>query len=88
LTARFLLTTIYYCYTSLLFVDIHSIILSGLDGGACDFGEAVEMLRTMESGGTKHIIATLHYIAGTFRNDARMISQFLDSSSLLFILLF
>lgn len=47
-----------------MFVDIHSHIIPGIDDGAEDIEQAVQMLRTAYENGTGHIIATPHFISG------------------------
>ncbi|NLK93565.1 MAG: capsular biosynthesis protein [Clostridiales bacterium] len=42
-------------------IDIHSHILPGIDDGAKNQEETLEMLKTAEKDGTKKIIATPHY---------------------------
>lgn len=43
------------------FIDIHSHILPGIDDGACDEKEALEMLKIAASSGIRKIIATPHF---------------------------
>ncbi len=58
-----------------MFADIHSHILPALDDGVSDIEEAVKVLRAAELSGTKHIVATPHYISGTLENDYNIIRQ-------------
>lgn len=55
------------------FIDIHSHILPGLDDGAKDIAESLEMARRYEWTGIKKVIATPHFLPGTawaFKKDA------------------
>ena len=47
------------------FIDIHSHILPGLDDGAKDMAESLEIARRYESTGIKKVIATPHFLPGT-----------------------
>lgn len=47
------------------FIDIHSHILPGLDDGAKDMAESVEIARCYERTGIKKIVATPHFLPGT-----------------------
>lgn len=44
-----------------LFADIHAHILPGMDDGAADMDESVEMLRMAVADGTAHIVVTPHF---------------------------
>ncbi len=48
-------------------VDIHTHILPGVDDGAENFDEAIEMLRIAQSNGTTDIVLTPHYLARDMR---------------------
>ncbi len=49
------------------FVDIHSHILPGMDDGAQDLEQALQMLEWASREGTSHMIATPHYKQGKYR---------------------
>lgn len=48
-------------------VDIHAHIIPGVDDGAVDINEAIDMLRMAASNGTVDIVATPHYLADNHR---------------------
>ena len=50
-----------------MYIDIHSHIIPGIDDGARDEAIALEMLEIAEKSGTRHIIATPHYVYGNTR---------------------
>lgn len=50
------------------FIDIHCHILPGLDEGAYDIEESVNMLRIAEEDGISGIVATPHIINGVYNN--------------------
>ncbi len=56
-------------------VDIHSHILPGIDDGAESITAAVDVLRAAFESGTRHIIATPHFITGSYDNDADSIHE-------------
>lgn len=43
-------------------IDIHSHIIPGIDDGSKNMEMTIEMLKNAENDGTKHIIATPHYL--------------------------
>jgi protein-tyrosine phosphatase len=47
------------------FIDIHSHILPGLDDGARDMAESLEIARCYQRTGIKKVIATPHFLPGT-----------------------
>ena len=47
------------------FIDIHSHILPGLDDGARDMAESLEIARCYERTGIKKVVATPHFLPGT-----------------------
>jgi protein-tyrosine phosphatase len=47
------------------FIDIHSHILPGLDDGAKDMAESLDMARCYERTGVKRVVATPHFLPGT-----------------------
>ncbi len=50
-----------------MYIDIHSHIIPGIDDGAKDEIMALEMLKIAHESGTRHIIATPHYVYGNTR---------------------
>lgn len=52
-------------------VDLHTHILPGVDDGADNFNEAMEMLDIAASNGTSHIVLTPHYLT-RYDNFARL----------------
>lgn len=52
------------------YVDMHSHILPGLDDGAKNMDEAMQMLEIAYAEGITHIVATPHYKSGRFPADA------------------
>ncbi|MCB0225437.1 MAG: capsular biosynthesis protein, partial [Anaerolineae bacterium] len=44
-----------------MIVDIHTHILPGVDDGATNFNEALEMARLAVADGTTHLFATPHH---------------------------
>lgn len=55
--------------------DIHTHLAPGLDDGADDETEVLELLRLAYNDGIRTIIATPHIAEGVFDNDARSISE-------------
>ncbi|MCM3163696.1 tyrosine-protein phosphatase [Metabacillus litoralis] len=51
-------------------IDIHSHILAGIDDGAKDFGDTLNMLRHAANEGITKIIATPHHNNGKYVNNA------------------
>lgn len=47
-------------------IDIHSHVLGGVDDGAKNIQYAIEIARIAQMSGTKHMIATPHYITGLY----------------------
>lgn len=58
-----------------MFTDIHSHILPAVDDGAVDEKTAAGMLRMACAGGTSHIIATPHFIAGAVENPSALVRE-------------
>lgn len=52
--------------------DVHSHILPGIDDGAKDFDESVEMVRELAAQGIERVVATPHYIPETSYTSARV----------------
>ncbi|NLX64744.1 MAG: hypothetical protein GX022_08245 [Clostridiaceae bacterium] len=50
-----------------MYIDIHSHIIPGVDDGAKDEAMALKMLKIAHDCGTRHIIATPHYVIGNTR---------------------
>jgi protein-tyrosine phosphatase len=55
---------------SMIAVDVHAHVLSGLDNGPNTLDEAIAMLRLMSVGGIKKIIATPHIMGDFYKNTA------------------
>jgi len=60
-------------------IDIHSHILYGLDDGAEDLEETLEMLRIAEEAGIKKMITPPHYIDGSTEYDEEDIENRLNT---------
>lgn len=56
-------------------IDIHCHILHGLDDGAKDLDEAIEMAKIAYADGVRHIIATPHFTNGHLGNLDRILSK-------------
>ena len=50
-----------------MYIDIHCHIIPGIDDGALNYDMALNMLRIAQKSGTRHIIATPHYVHGNTR---------------------
>lgn len=50
-----------------MYIDIHSHIVPGIDDGAVNDAMALKMLKIAYKSGTRHIIATPHYVYGNTR---------------------
>ena len=61
------------------FIDIHSHILPGIDDGAKDIEESIELLSEMKKMGFSKIIATPHTYAGVHDNENNDIKKSYDS---------
>jgi protein-tyrosine phosphatase len=59
-------------------VDMHSHVLPGIDDGAQDVGQSIELIRAMMDVGIKRIIATPHIMADYYRNTPETIQAALD----------
>lgn len=59
-------------------IDLHSHILPFLDDGAKDMEAAIKMLRIAEKDGIRHIIATPHYIEGSYGNNSEKVKSMCD----------
>ena len=59
-------------------VDIHSHILFGVDDGAKDIGESIELLKQAVSVGYTDIVCSSHYYIGLYENNS-----YLDNFNLL-----
>jgi len=58
-----------------VYIDIHSHIIPGIDDGAKDEAMALKMLRIANDCGTRHIIATPHYVYGNTRYEYSKIRE-------------
>ncbi|WP_053984389.1 tyrosine-protein phosphatase [Niameybacter massiliensis] len=56
-------------------IDIHSHILDGIDDGAKELQDSIEMARIAYMSGTKHMIATPHFITGLFDTNYKQVKQ-------------
>lgn len=53
-------------------IDLHCHILPGIDDGAENFEQALEMARIAQQDGIKTILATPHYIRGSIENNTKV----------------
>ncbi|NLY43115.1 MAG: hypothetical protein GX066_03910 [Clostridiaceae bacterium] len=56
-------------------IDLHAHILPGIDDGAGDEEAALSMLQMAAKDGTKHIVATPHYIHGIINNNKPVVCE-------------
>jgi protein-tyrosine phosphatase len=63
-----------YNYSSIA-VDMHSHVLPGIDDGAQDPQESIELIKRMMELGIKKIIATPHIMADYYKNNAETIGN-------------
>ncbi|WP_050183314.1 tyrosine-protein phosphatase [Domibacillus robiginosus] len=56
-------------------IDIHCHILPGLDDGAKDMVQSIQMARAAEQEGITAIVATPHHMNGTYKNEKTAIEQ-------------
>lgn len=56
-------------------IDLHSHILPGIDDGASDVEQSLEMARIAVDDGIRHIVCTPHVMPGVYDNDQRTIGQ-------------
>jgi protein-tyrosine phosphatase len=68
-----------FYYIEFLMIDLHLHILPGLDDGARDMDEALEMCRIAEADGIHTIVASPHCRNGIYNNDERTIFPALES---------
>tara|TARA_B100000941_G_C28442886_1_gene520648 strand:+ start:290 stop:1039 length:750 start_codon:yes stop_codon:yes gene_type:complete len=61
------------------FVDIHSHVLPGIDDGARNIKESIELILAMKELGYSKIIATPHIYPGVYENDNFTISKSFNS---------
>jgi protein-tyrosine phosphatase len=64
-------------YSSIM-VDMHSHVLPGIDDGAQNPAESIELIKRMMALGIKKIIATPHIMADYYRNTAETINGALE----------
>lgn len=57
------------------FVDIHSHLLPGIDDGAKDIDNSIELIKTMNSYGIKNFITTPHVLGDVYPNSSEMIKS-------------
>lgn len=60
------------------FVDIHSHLLPGVDDGAKDLENSIELISIMRSYGIKHFITTPHVLGDVYPNSSETIQQKLE----------
>lgn len=56
-------------------IDIHTHIIYGIDDGARDFDESLNMIQMAAQAGTKKMIATSHYMRDTFPYDFSLYNE-------------
>ncbi|MBW4890911.1 capsular biosynthesis protein [Mucilaginibacter sp. HMF5004] len=59
-------------------VDMHSHVLPGIDDGAQDVGQSIQLIRAMMDLGIKRIFATPHIMADYYRNTPETIGAALE----------
>jgi len=59
----------------IILIDIHNHILWGLDDAPNDVEESLKMLKTAQKNGIKKIVATSHYIEGSYQPDSKEIKR-------------
>ena len=59
-------------------VDMHSHVLPGIDDGAQDVGQSIQLIRAMMELGIKRIVATPHIMADYYRNTPETIGAALE----------
>ncbi|MBR3252643.1 hypothetical protein IKF84_01035 [Candidatus Saccharibacteria bacterium] len=52
-------------------IDLHSHILPGIDDGAADISDSLDLIRELSAGGVTEVFATPHYIDETIYNSPR-----------------
>ncbi len=57
------------------FVDIHSHLLPGIDDGAKNMDDSIELISKMSSYGIKNIITTPHVLGDVYPNTSKVIKQ-------------
>jgi tyrosine-protein phosphatase YwqE len=57
------------------FVDIHSHLLPGIDDGAKDLNNSIELISKMRSYGIKNFITTPHVLGNVYPNSSNIIKQ-------------
>lgn len=60
------------------FVDIHSHLLPGIDDGAKDIDNSIELILKMRSYGIKHFITTPHVLGDVYPNSSETIKEKLE----------
>ncbi|MEO9570766.1 MAG: CpsB/CapC family capsule biosynthesis tyrosine phosphatase [Polaribacter sp.] len=60
------------------FVDIHSHLLPGIDDGAKDLDNSIELILKMRSYGIKNIITTPHVLGDVYPNSSKIIKNKLE----------
>ena len=57
------------------FVDIHSHLLPGLDDGASDLDESIQLIKKMSDLGIKNFITTPHVLGDIYQNSSTAIKE-------------
>ena len=57
------------------FIDIHSHLLPGIDDGAKDLGDSIDMLKKMTSQGIRNFITTPHILGNVYPNTPEIINK-------------
>ena len=60
------------------FVDIHSHLLPGIDDGARDLNNSIELIKRMRSYGIKNFITTPHVLGDVYPNSSEVIKEKLE----------
>ena len=60
-------------------IDIHSHILPGIDDGARNIIETIDMLKEAERAGFTNIITTSHYFEGYYETDVKTREKLLNN---------
>lgn len=60
------------------FVDIHSHLLPGIDDGAKDLNNSIELIMKMRSYGIKNFITTPHVLGNVYQNSSETIKKKLE----------
>lgn len=56
-------------------IDIHTHVLPGIDDGATDINDTLEILKALEGEGVTELVATPHIISGVYENTRKIIDE-------------